>query len=57
MSDAETPRGAEFDAESSRLTDGLKSCRTVLESYRGLLGAYREAPQAEAPPPQNDNHE
>jgi hypothetical protein len=57
VSDAETPREPEFNQETSRLTDGLRSCRTVLESYRELLGADRGGEAVEAPPPLNDNQE
>jgi hypothetical protein len=48
--------------ESSKLSQGLKSCRTVLESYRVMLVAQADGEPAEPPPtptptPMNDNGE
>lgn len=46
---------ANAQQESARLSEGLKSCRTVLESYRVMLAGEHDA--IEAPPPLNDNDE
>ena len=34
----DTSHNAEFDAESSRLAEGLKNCRTVVKNYRAMIG-------------------
>jgi hypothetical protein len=46
--------------ESGKLSQGLKSCRTVLESYRVMLvaqadGALAEPTPTPTPTPMNDN--
>ena len=67
--DSIVPRGfnvSDFDGilpamnpqqESDRLSEGLKSCRNVLESYRLMLGGERDGDPIHAPPPFNDNQE
>lgn len=37
MSGIQDPRDADFEKANSRLAAGLKSCRTVVESYRVML--------------------
>ena len=55
MSEGEGPRQAEFEEASSRLNQGLKSCRTVIESYRVMLTGQTDGDPAEPPPALNDN--
>jgi hypothetical protein len=31
------PRENDFELESSRLNEGLKSCRTVMDNYRAMI--------------------
>ncbi|NUS99949.1 MAG: hypothetical protein HOP96_03125 [Sphingomonas sp.] len=35
----ETSHNAEFDEESSRLAEGLKTCQTVVNNYRAMMSA------------------
>ena len=44
MSEIEPPHDAAFERANSELSEGLKSCRAVVSSYRALLS-----------PKQNDN--
>jgi hypothetical protein len=44
MIDGADQREANFEDASSRLNDGLKSCRSVVENYRVMLNV----PQSEA---------
>ena len=37
MSNGENPDDTEFEQASSRLDQGLKSCRSVLKNYRAML--------------------
>jgi hypothetical protein len=37
MSGGENPRDGEFEQASSRLNQGLKSCRSVVNNYRAIL--------------------
>ena len=38
------PGDEDFSAASSRLNDGLRSCRAVLSTYRSLLGGDGDEP-------------
>jgi hypothetical protein len=44
MPNAQRPTDAEVDELSARLNDGLKSCRSMVEHYRAMLGGERPAP-------------
>ena len=41
MSDVTSPEKPDFDEANSKLNEGLRSCRTLISSYRALLS--REA--------------
>jgi hypothetical protein len=43
--------------ESTRLSEGLKSCRTLLESYRVMLTGQSDGDPPELPVPENDNRD
>lgn len=36
---SEETREGDFERESSRLSEGLKSCRAVMENYRAMMSA------------------
>lgn len=36
---SEDPREREFEQESSRLNEGLKNCRAVMDNYRAIMFA------------------
>jgi len=55
--EGEVPPQAEFEEASSRLNQGLKSCRTVLESYRIALTGQTDGAPDQPPPALNDNVE
>lgn len=42
MSAHDTPRDADFESASSRLSAGLKSCRGMIADYRAMLGGESE---------------
>ena len=48
------PRNAEGDEANTRLVAGLKSCRSVVESYRSMLSGDHEEPANDADPNQSD---
>ena len=43
MSKTELPRDAAFEQANSQLSEGLKSCRAVVSSYRALLSPEQNA--------------
>ena len=56
MTDGEGPQQqTEFEQASTRLDQGLKNCRTVLESYRVMLTGQNDAVAAQPPSALNDN--
>lgn len=42
MSRTEDPGETEIDEVSSRLADGLKSCRAILSNYRAVISEGKE---------------
>jgi hypothetical protein len=38
MPNEQRPSDAELDELSARLNDGLKTCRSMVENYRAMLG-------------------
>jgi hypothetical protein len=50
------PRNAEFEGDeaNTRLVAGLKSCRSVVESYRSMLSGEHEEAANDADPNQSD---
>jgi hypothetical protein len=42
---------------STRLSEGLRNCRTVLESYRVMLTGQADSAPPEPPMPENDNQD
>ena len=40
---SEDPREREFEQESSRLNEGLKSCRAVMDNYRAMMFGGHES--------------
>jgi hypothetical protein len=34
---SDSPPKSDFESESSRLNEGLKSCRAVMENYRAMM--------------------
>jgi hypothetical protein len=57
VTDGEAPQQAAFEQVSSQLDQGLKTCRTLLESYRVMLTGQRDNEPEEPPPAWNDNAE
>jgi hypothetical protein len=55
VSESEDPFEADVDQANSRLNEGLKSCRTVLESYRLMLTGQSDSDPVEPPTALNDN--
>ena len=53
MSGREQSIDAEFEQTRSTLSEGLKACRAVLRSYRGLI-ADESGGAVEHPPADND---
>ena len=53
---AETEASEKTDVEraSAKLSESLKTCRTVLESYRGVLAGGESASEKPAKPEPND---
>ena len=47
MSGIENPRDADFEEANSQLAAGLKSCRSVVESYRAMLAPEQDAPNTD----------
>ena len=47
---SDDPRENEFERESSRLNEGLKTCRTVMDNYRAMIAG--DQPRAD-----NDDNE
>ena len=43
---SESPPKSDFESESSRLNEGLKSCRAVMENYRAMIVAQQPADNA-----------
>lgn len=56
MADGESQQ-AEFEQASSELNQGLKTCRTMLESYRVMLTGQNDGEPATPRPHENDNAE
>lgn len=48
MSAGDAPKNGSFEQANSMLVQGLKSCRTVLNSYRTLLASDPSAQSASA---------
>jgi hypothetical protein len=55
VSESEGPFEAEVEQANSRLNEGLKSCRTVLESYRVVLTRQSDSDPVEPLMALNDN--
>ena len=55
MSDPDGSPDVNVQDESNKLNEGLKNCRTVLESYRVMLTGQNDADAAEPPEALNDN--
>lgn len=55
MTDGEAPQQAAFEQVSSELNHGLKTCRTLLESYRVMLTGQTDGEPEQPPPALNDN--
>jgi len=56
VTDGEGPQQqTEFEQASTRLDQGLKNCRTVLESYRVMLTGQNDGAAAEPLAAGNDN--
>ena len=63
MSDVNDAASGEFEAANSRLNQGLKSCRSVVDNYKSLLSseenmlaetAQLDGPQGLIVPPPGD---
>ena len=39
---SESPNECDFERESSRLNDGLKSCRAMVDTYRAMISGENE---------------
>ena len=39
MSPEDNPLDSDFDVASTQLSEGLKTCRSVVQNYRMMLGA------------------
>ena len=52
MSEKEETSASGLDEVTSRLTDGLKACRTIVSDYRAIIGGQDKsaAPQPQEPP-------
>ena len=48
MSEREEYSASGLDEVTSRLTDGLKACRTIVSNYRAMI--VRKEDSADAPP-------
>ena len=55
MTDANTPQEVEIEQANAKLSEGLKSCRSVVENYRSMLGAGEAANDGDAPAAANDD--
>jgi len=44
MPSEQRPSDAELDELSARLNDGLKTCRSMVEHYRAMLGGDQSLP-------------
>jgi hypothetical protein len=55
VTDGEVPQQAAFEQVSTQLNQGLKTCRTLLESYRVMLAGQTDGEPGEPPPALNDN--
>lgn len=42
MSQVNDPREGEFEAANLRLTEGLKTCRSVVSNYKALLSSEQK---------------
>jgi hypothetical protein len=49
MSDGINPRQVDVEEASSRLNEGLESCRSVMRNYRAMLGNQRGMQVASVP--------
>jgi hypothetical protein len=52
---SDSPPKSDFESESSRLNEGLKSCRAVMENYRAMMSRkqpsdHRSEPEATIDP-------
>jgi len=43
VSEPNNPQSVDFEEASSKLGEGLKSCRAVLSGYRALLGGSADS--------------
>ena len=55
MSEAEGSIEQNFEAETAKLNEGLKTCRAVVNDFRSMLGADRIGDPADIPAALNDN--
>ncbi|MFL6721595.1 MAG: hypothetical protein ACJ8FT_07305 [Sphingomonas sp.] len=46
MTGDDEPLSADFEEESSKLKEALKSCRTVVNNYRAILGGQQSGSNA-----------
>lgn len=44
MPNGQRPSDAELDELSAKLNDGLKTCRSMVENYRAMLGGAQSVP-------------
>ena len=44
MPNEQRPSDAELDELSAKLNDGLKTCRSMVENYRAMLGGDQSVP-------------
>ena len=50
MSEIDEPKDAKFEEANSRLTEGLKACRSIMNSYRAMIGGGPERGVADGQP-------
>ena len=57
MSPEDNPLDADFDEASAQLSEGLKTCRSVVQNYRLMLGQQplgQADPEGDLESPAND---
>jgi hypothetical protein len=57
VAETEAPERSDVDDATAKLSESLKTCRTVLESYRGVLAGGEpnsEKPAEPDPEPKDD---
>jgi hypothetical protein len=50
LSEIDEPKDAKFEEANSRLTEGLKACRSIVNSYRAMIGGGPERGVADGQP-------